>query len=599
MGHPNIGKTQRWKRYYDPVKEISKDLPAPILGVMLLIWQLRDADLQQLFPLDSIETRIGFLTWCACHGRKEYAALAEASDYWSFLASRAELPDITSETDPAYSISKFMLLIKLARRDLPFDLGRRDGRSQFVTWYLTHGREELGIDTEPLLTWQVNYFNTPSVLCGLNCLQMLVYESRPDLHAIFPLPEMNEQFIAWFKSEFANRYPFTKNQLTATLAPNDRPTNLSSGVNVIGYAFGQLGIGEDARMATKSLIASGTSTTLINFAPGHNIPQREFSMSEYVRDDIVYDVNMFCLTAIETGRYFAKNGCRHFLNTFNIGYWPWELEEWPEEWQHLFSLVDEVWASSMHTYKSVFSNSPVPVKHVPMAVSIPDGSKLGRKDFGLPDNGKLFLFSFDLNSSANRKNPAACVEAFLMAFPYEEYPSSVGLVIKVHPPTDFNSEWEKLKSLRASDPRIYIIESTLDRNDLVALYKACDCFISLHRAEGFGRNLAESMLLETPVITTAYSGNLDYTNHTNAYMVNFRSILLKENDYPYGAGKFWAEPDIVQASKKMRNVVEDPEGYERIASNGRRQIELEYSFETVGARYSFELNKIRRSKTIN
>ena len=596
MKYGQCGTAQRWQRYYEPVLAISDDLPIPILGIMLLIWQLRDADLQQAFPLDSADSRVGFLLWCACHGRAEYAALAEASNYWKFLQSKAELPSVSAATDPGNAISNFMLLIWHARKDLSFDITQRKGRAQFVLWYLVHGRAELRTDQEPLATWQEAYFAYPSEMESLNCLQMLVYESRSDLHIAFPLPAKNSEYLAWYKNEFITPGLLTTTQYSDTSASPYPSTRLSRGVNVIGYAFGQLGIGEDARMATKSLLSSGIDTALINFAPGDNIPQRDMSMSDYVRNDIIYNVNIFCLTAIETARYFAKNGSRHFSFTFNIGYWPWELEEWPDEWRHLFALVDEVWASSMHTYKSIFSYSTVPVSHVPMAVAIPHASSLTRKDFDLPDDARLFLFSFDLNSSAKRKNPTACVEAFLLAFPdrVQYGATEVGLVIKVHPPTNHNEEWEKLKLLRISDPRIHIIESTLDREDLVALYKNCDCFISLHRAEGFGRNIAESMLLGTPVITTAYSGNLDFTNNTNSYMVGYRDTALEEKDYPYGSKKFWAEPDINEAAEKIREVINNPEQYRLTAHNAVKQIERQYSFYAVGERYRLELSRIWR-----
>ena len=595
MEYGQCSTSQAWKRYYDPVLAMSDELPVPILGVMLLIWQLRDADLQQMFPLDSTDSRIAFLSWCACHGRIEYAALAEASSYWTFLQSKAELPEISSYADPGNAISKFMLLIWHSRKDLSFDLTEREGRAQFVLWYLAHGRTELMKDSEPFPTWQGDYFASPSELNGLNCLQMLVYESRPDLRTAFSLPAMNSEYLRWYDTEFIKTV-FTKTQHGNTLETPDAPKNLSRGVNVIGYAYGQLGIGEDARMATKSLHSRGINAALINFAPGDNIPQRDMSMSNHVRSDIVYNVSIFCLTAIETARYFAKNGSRHFSSTFNVGYWPWELEEWPDEWRHIFTLVDEVWASSMHTYKSIFSYSTVPVSHVPMAVAIPRASNLTRKDFDLPTNARLFLFSFDLNSSAKRKNPAACVDAFLLAFPdkNQQDASAVGLVIKVHPPTDYNEEWEKLKLLRISDPRIHIIESTLVREDLVALYKNCDCFISLHRAEGFGRNIAESMLLGTPVIATGYSGNLDFTNNTNSYIVGYQDILLDEDDYPYGSKKFWAEPDITEAAGKIREVIDNPEKYNLIASNAKKQIERQYNLDSVGERYRLELSRIWR-----
>jgi len=589
---------RQWQRYYEPVDTLSDGLPAPILGLMLLIWQFREADLQKSFPLDTVASRLDFLMWCVSHGRHEYVALAEAKTYWEDLSKKAEISVSFIETDPLHAISKFMLLLKEARQDLPFDLAKPMGRAQFVLWYLTHGCDEAGVRNIPIPEWQKDYFFSPSEMAGLNCIQKLVYDARQDLQDTFTLPEMKEEYLVWYEEKFMTSTIKSQLQLSETdITPHILP-ELSQGVNVIGYAFGQLGIGEDARMATKSLVSAGIATALINFPPGNDIPQNDISMSAYVCDEIKYDINIFSLTALETGRYFAENGSRHFSSTFNIGYWPWELEEWPREWQHLYSLVDEVWASSMHSYKSIFSRSPIPVKLLPMAVTVPEPSVLTRSNFGLPGDATLFLFSFDLNSSAKRKNPSACLDAFLSAFPLTECPdaSKVGLVIKVHPPRNYHPEWERLRSLSDTDPRVHIIESTLSREDLVALYNVCDCFISLHRAEGFGRNIAESMLLGTPVITTGYSGNLDYTNHLNSYLVDFDPVPLEDGDYPYGNGKFWANPDISQAALSMRAVVERPDEFKSIVRRAQQKIESNYNFNTVGEIYCFELNKIRRAR---
>jgi glycosyltransferase involved in cell wall biosynthesis len=162
----------------------------------------------------------------------------------------------------------------------------------------------------------------------------------------------------------------------------------------------------------------------------------------------------------------------------------------------------------------------------------------------------------------------------------------VGLVIKVHPPKNSNPEWDELKELQRNDPRLHIVEQTLDRADLLALYNACDCFISLHRAEGFGRNIAEAMLLKKPVIVTGYSGNLIYTKPDNSFLVKCKMIALKKGDYPYGDEQIWAEPDIEHAASLMRHLVRRREEGDRRAEYGSTTILRAHSCETVGARYA-------------
>ena len=47
----------------------------------------------------------------------------------------------------------------------------------------------------------------------------------------------------------------------------------------------------------------------------------------------------------------------------------------------------------------------------------------------------------------------------------------------------------------------------LSANSYVA---GCDCYVSLHRSEGFGLTMAEAMACGKPVIATGYSGNLEF-----------------------------------------------------------------------------------------
>jgi len=58
-----------------------------------------------------------------------------------------------------------------------------------------------------------------------------------------------------------------------------------------------------------------------------------------------------------------------------------------------------------------------------------------------------------------------------------------------------NDAWRQFVAVCAADPRITLLDRTLDREVVLGLVDACDAYVSLHRAEGFGRTLAEAMLL--------------------------------------------------------------------------------------------------------
>src|SRR5262249_49653143 len=158
-----------------------------------------------------------------------------------------------------------------------------------------------------------------------------------------------------------------------------------------------------------------------------------------------------------------------------------------------------------------------PAFYVPMAVSVCPSVGMTRQAFDLPEDAFLFLFAFDYWSWLARKNPRACIEAFRLAFPRGDEP--VGLVLKtknVHGLSSISTRmWDEVRRLSTEDTRIKIIEQDMSDHELHDLMRACDAYMSLHRAEGFGFSLAEAMLLGKPVVTTNYSGNMEFTHDDN------------------------------------------------------------------------------------
>ena len=123
----------------------------------------------------------------------------------------------------------------------------------------------------------------------------------------------------------------------------------------------------------------------------------------------------------------------------------------------------------------------------------------------------------------------------------------------------------KLRDQCSGDPRIRIIDETLGHAEVLCLYASCDAFVSLHRSEGFGFGLIETMALGKPVIATAWSGNMAFMNQTNSCLVGYKLIPVDANLPALTAANFSAErlrgpsPDLEQAAAWMRKLVDDPE----------------------------------------
>jgi len=252
---------------------------------------------------------------------------------------------------------------------------------------------------------------------------------------------------------------------------------------------------------------------------------------------------------------FMQKGAAVFEGYRNIGWWPWELAVFPKAWRpYAFELVDEVWASSQFLFDMYSAATTKPVKLVPLAVSVDRMQPHPRKHYGLPAKTFLFLYIFDFNSSVARKNPLAAVQAFKQAFKPAD--KTVGLVLKTMNTKPNNPEWQAFVKECQTDKRIHLITDTLDRPAVLGLINACDAYVSLHRAEGFGRTIAEALLLGKPVIATNYSGNTDFMKK-GTISLQYELSDVKQNSYQWiqkDDDAKWADVSINFASIAMRKI---------------------------------------------
>jgi len=582
--------------YSQPISALDVPGMSPVYGLQLAIWQLRDQDLQQIFPLDTPEGRLGFLAWCLLHGRNEYAALRQFEPFRQKLCEPASVP----QSEWSGGISRLVHLAIIGRRDLGIDpeLKSPNAQRDALFWFFgCSGWRELAVSDEDIPAWQRRFLLDDPDLSRSRFARLLV-EKRPDLQAVLKLkhPDGRAVFGNWFTRNAMQETALPLLQtfsLQAWPVPAARiqpPSNNEFGVNLIGYAFGELGIGEDVRMAAHACQAAGIPFCVIDFAPGSNIRQQDRSVAQWVTNTPRYAVNIVCLTAMEHLRLMLMCGAELFTGRYNIGYWPWELHNWPTNWEHCFNLIDEAWASSRHIEQAMRRVSPVPVQWMPMAVCLPSEVDVTaprqHARFGLPKDKTLFVFSFDGNSYIARKNPLGVLEAFQRAFTAAD--QHVGLVIKCMRPDPNNPVWQQLQAAAQSDARIQLIDAMLDKADVLELYRACDCFVSLHRAEGFGRGIAEALLLGLDVIATGYGGNVDFCEPAGAHLVPSQPVRINAADYVEAEGNQWAEPDIPAAAQAMRAVAQGSHAHRQPTETATRL----FAPSVIGARYRQRLSDI-------
>lgn len=212
-----------------------------------------------------------------------------------------------------------------------------------------------------------------------------------------------------------------------------------------------------------------------------------------------------------------------------VGYWYWELEQAPRQWHQAFDQVDEIWAATQFVAEAMRRATDVPVYKIPPPIEAIASRPYRRSDFRLPEGVYLFLFSFDFNSYILRKNPEATVAAFRHAFASSR--RDVGLVFKSVNGANRPDKMLEFLKLVEGDDRIVVIDKAFSRDEMVGLQGVVDAFVSLHRSEGLGFGLAESMYLGKPVVGTAYSGNLEYMDAENSCLVGFDLVPVRTGEY--------------------------------------------------------------------
>ena len=359
---------------------------------------------------------------------------------------------------------------------------------------------------------------------------------------------------------------------------------LPLGVNLAGYLDATVGIGEAARNVGVALRAAGVAVAPLVLdcdAP------REPGL--VVSEEAVHPITIVCVNP--EGMTGARDQVPEaFEDRHVIGLWWWEVPSLPQRWLRAFDLVDEVWAGSRFVADALAAISPLPVVHMPLAVPEPLTAQVRREQLGLPD-GFLFGFVYDYASVAGRKNPLGLIDAFRRAFPSASDVVDVRLVLKTLGGGD-EDEHRELLAAAAGDARISVVDRNMPAAEKNALIGELDCYVSLHRSEGFGLTLAEAMLIGTPLIATDYGGSRDFVSAFNALLVDHRPVAIGPGHEPYPADAEWAEPDLDHAAGLMREAYEQRDALRARATRARADVLARHAPDVAGRAMADRLGRV-------
>jgi glycosyltransferase involved in cell wall biosynthesis len=360
------------------------------------------------------------------------------------------------------------------------------------------------------------------------------------------------------------------------------------GVNVIGFFRAEFGHGEAARRVLAAVERAGVPHTTVTVKTPHHREKHAFTARGA---EAAYATNIVCLNPEHMLEFAQRGGAEVFFDRYTVGVWCWEASRFPDSFRPAFDLVDEIWVASDYVAEVVADATEKPVHVFPMPVEVGPAPALTRRDLGVPEDRFVFLLAFDFFSTVERKNPLALIEAFSTAFKPGEGPV---LVIKTINGKKQAGELRRLEQAVAAHPDIRLVDKYVSAEEMRALVATCDCFVSLHRSEGFGLSLAEAMAFGKPVIATAYSGNLAFMDEANSYLVGFGLTPVQAGSANYPVGAFWADPDVDEAAAAMRRVVEDPDEASERARRGHETIVRAHSLEGLATFVTGRLDEIER-----
>ena len=554
-------------------------------------------DLKNAFDLNTLPGLFGFIEWWENYGKSIYPLLV-----WNTKETLKDL-NKTIDNENGLKIPIFVSLILKERVDIRdvFDLSCITGLSGFITWWQQYGKNDysklhldinkLGLLTPILQDGRYIPFAVNAIL-----------RSRQDLLNAFTQDDLvsYKELVIWWNAHGRHEYSLF-NMLLLELGENkdiiviNSPFHKPEGINIVGFPQGTLGLGEDARLAGQVIESLGLDGVYINApipGPAKTVmPEGKLPIVE----DCRFSTTLFCLPPTEMIR-LAIEGGQHLIENdeYKIGAWPWELPHWPASFARVRDFVDEIWAQSEYVKDCFLKEGHTPVHKMPMAVTIPQPDADLREQLGITDNSFVYYLMFDGNSWLSRKNPIAGVLAFQQAFAASSEYQNVRLLIKAMNINANDPMWQKIVHMANQDNRIIIITERMDRQTLINMMNACDCYISLHRSEGFGRVIAEAMLLGQPVVATNFSGNIDFCKKDTAFLVDGDLLPLQQGDYIFFEGQYWCDPDIDTAATQLLKIYEDKLLRQKVALSGQSLIQQNYSVSAVAAFYSERFQEISK-----
>jgi glycosyltransferase involved in cell wall biosynthesis len=303
------------------------------------------------------------------------------------------------------------------------------------------------------------------------------------------------------------------------------------------------------RELAKALSAEGETVSLWSSeGPGDFEPQTEFlkAHSDVAR---MYERALSAKDAHIVSRNMFPPRVIDMVSGINsLHCYAWEETGFPSPWIDAFNeTLQFVTVTSSHVKKILRDAGAC----FPIAV-VGNGvdhwlSISSQADFELPDSKFRFLH---VSSCFPRKGIDILLESYGRAFTDAD---DVVLVIKTfpNPHNQLDMLLENVRSRQPRYPRVAVLNDYFSDAQMKSLYERCDVLVAPSRAEGFGLPIAEAALSGASIITTGWSGQMDFCSPADVDLIKFH--FTRSNSHLDLPNSMWAEPDSSHLSVLLHN----------------------------------------------
>jgi glycosyltransferase involved in cell wall biosynthesis len=310
------------------------------------------------------------------------------------------------------------------------------------------------------------------------------------------------------------------------------------------------GIGESARSCFKAL--AGQSERVLSYDLSQAFNQTDLAPwpSSERGDFAKCSTLIIHLNAPEFEKALLELGLGFWRKKRIIGYWAWELPEFPDGWEQATRLVSEIWVPSAYVKDVLQKKVDKKIRVVPHYIEPVETCE------PTYSTNPHILVMADGSSSFERKNVLGAISIFQLAFRDRD---QVRLTVKLRNLEHHPETCSVIHRICGDDNRISLVSETLSTDALKNLMRSCDILLSAHRAEGFGLHLAEAMAMAKVVVATNWSGNCDFMTEHNSILLPYNMVPISDTSGIYKAGDTtrWAEPDIAESAFLLQDISKD------------------------------------------